>query len=71
MASTTATLQSLAQLDGGSPVAPVDFYGATLPLDKMLVVRAFEMWIHEEDIRRAAGIPLEAPEPARLVPHSP
>lgn len=65
-ASTAATLHSLAEIDSGCLVRPIDFYGATLPLDKMLVVRAFEMWVHEEDIRGAAGFPLEAPEPARL-----
>jgi uncharacterized protein (TIGR03083 family) len=42
------------------------FYGAVLPLDHVLVIRAFEMWIHEEDIRRATGHDLVAPDDARL-----
>jgi hypothetical protein len=32
----------------------------------MLIVRSFEMWTHDEDIRRATGRPLAAPEAARL-----
>ena len=45
---------------------PVAFYGVELPLDQLLVIRAFEMWIHEEDIRRATSRPLQAPGPATL-----
>ena len=48
------------------PDAVVPFYGVELPLDQLLVVRTFEMWIHDEDIRRATGRPLVAPDPARL-----
>ena len=43
---------------------PVAFYGVVLPLDQLLVIRAFEMWIHEEDIRRATnGCRITDPEP--------
>jgi uncharacterized protein (TIGR03083 family) len=49
-----------------SPEAPVTMHGVTLPLDQWLVVRSFEMWTHEEDVRRAVGRPLLAPETARL-----
>lgn len=59
--------RSLTLLDEGhSPDEVLTYYGVTLPLDELLVVRAFELWIHEEDIRRATGRPLAAPEPARL-----
>jgi uncharacterized protein (TIGR03083 family) len=42
------------------------YFGIVLPLDKLLVVRSFEIWVHHEDIRRAAGLPLQAPEEAAL-----
>ena len=49
-----------------TPDKPVHFYGFELPLDQMLVVRAFEMWVHEEDIRRATGRSLNPPAAAPL-----
>ena len=42
------------------------WYGIEMPLDQLLVVRAFELWIHEEDIRRAAHRPLVDPDPESL-----
>jgi len=49
---------------------PVDleasYYGVILPLDQLLVVRAFEIWAHHEDVRRATGRPLQAPDDAVL-----
>ena len=60
---TAAALERAGRED---PEAVVPFYGVELPLDQLLVVRAFEMWIHDEDIRRATGRPLLAPDPARL-----
>ena len=39
----------------------VELHGVRLPLGAMLTVRAFEIWIHEEDIRRATQRPLMAP----------
>src|SRR5579862_4543226 len=44
----------------------VAFYGVTMPLDALLVVRAFEMWTHDEDIRRATARPLPPLEPGQL-----
>jgi uncharacterized protein (TIGR03083 family) len=46
--------------------ANVSLHGITFSVDAMLIVRSFEMWTHEEDIRRATGRPLAAPEAARL-----
>jgi uncharacterized protein (TIGR03083 family) len=43
-----------------------NYYGAILPLDLVLVVRSFEIWVHHEDIRRAIGQPLQAPGDAVL-----
>lgn len=41
-------------------------HGLLLPLDRLMIVRAFELWTHEEDIRRAVGRPLSAPDPSSL-----
>jgi uncharacterized protein (TIGR03083 family) len=50
----------------GDPAGSVTYYGITLPLDDLLVVRAFELWVHEEDIRRATGRLLGQPDAGRL-----
>lgn len=60
--------------------APVAVHGMRLPLGALLVVRAFELWTHEDDIRRAVGLPLSEPDAAtlrlmtdlavRLLPHA-
>ena len=42
---------------------PVRFHRISLGIDAFLVVRAFEIWTHTEDIRRATGRPLEDPDP--------
>ena len=47
--------RSLAAVAGSDPGAPVTWYGITLPLDLLLVVRAFEVWLHDGDVRRATG----------------
>jgi uncharacterized protein (TIGR03083 family) len=44
----------------------VGVHGMHLPLSALLVVRAFELWTHENDIRRAAGLPLSVPDPSTL-----
>jgi uncharacterized protein (TIGR03083 family) len=64
----------------GDPSAEVAVHGMRLPLDLLLVVRAFELWIHDNDIRHAAGLPPSVPDPstlslmtqaaARLLPHA-
>ncbi len=58
--------RSLAYVDAAELDQTVTLHGFTLPLGAMLVVRSFEMWIHEEDIRRATGRALVAPEASRL-----
>ncbi len=40
--------------------------GVDVRRDTLLVSRAFETWIHSDDIRRALGRPLEPPRPADL-----
>ncbi len=37
-----------------------------LPLPTLLVARTFELWTHENDIRRAAGLPPSVPDTAAL-----
>ena len=37
-----------------------------LPLGTLLVVRAFELWIHDNDIRQAVGLPPSVPDPSML-----
>jgi uncharacterized protein (TIGR03083 family) len=44
----------------------VALHGMQLPLRALLVVRAFELWVHENDIRPAAGLPLAVPGPSVL-----
>jgi uncharacterized protein (TIGR03083 family) len=44
----------------------VTLYGVRLPVGALLVVRAFELWTHENDIRRACGLPATAPDAPTL-----
>jgi uncharacterized protein (TIGR03083 family) len=41
-------------------------HGMRLPLGMLLVARAFELWIHENDIRHAVGLPPSVPDPSTL-----
>ena len=64
----------------GDPRAEVAVHGMRLPLGLLLIVRAFELWVHDNDIRRVAVLPPSAPDPsalrlmadaaARLLPHA-
>jgi uncharacterized protein (TIGR03083 family) len=65
----SATATVLAALDALAPTVlddDVSFHGITLRRSSLLVLRTFEIWTHDEDVRRSAGLPLAAPEPARL-----
>lgn len=46
--------------------AEVAVYGLRIPLGLLLIVRAFELWVHENDIRRAVALPLSAPDASSL-----
>lgn len=46
--------------------AEVAMHGMRLPLRALLVVRAFELWIHENDIRHATGRPPSVPDASTL-----
>ena len=46
--------------------AEVAVHGLRIPLGLLLVVRAFELWVHGNDIRQAAALPPSVPDPATL-----
>jgi uncharacterized protein (TIGR03083 family) len=46
--------------------AVVAVHGMRLPLRALLVVRSFELWTHEDDIRRVCGLPESVPDAAVL-----
>jgi uncharacterized protein (TIGR03083 family) len=46
--------------------AEVAVHGLRLPLGLLLVVRAFELWIHDNDIRQAAALPPSVPDASTL-----
>jgi uncharacterized protein (TIGR03083 family) len=61
-----ATARSRTAVEAAPADAAPSFYGIALPMDELLVVRAFELWVHHEDVRRATSRPPAAPEPAVL-----
>jgi uncharacterized protein (TIGR03083 family) len=52
--------------DPSSRDAVVPWLGLDMPRDNFLVARAFENWIHRDDLRRAQGRPIEAPSAEEL-----
>lgn len=66
--------------ESGDSCAEVAVHRMRLPLGALLIARAFELWTHENDIRRAAGLPPSVPDAstlqlmtglaARLLPHA-
>jgi hypothetical protein len=46
--------------------APVPLHAWPFDASTALVVRAFEIWTHADDIRRATGRPLDTPPPEEL-----
>ncbi len=46
--------------------AEVAVHGLRIPVSLLLIVRAFELWVHDNDIRQAAGLPPSVPDPATL-----
>ena len=57
------SLTALRLCDGGLPVR---FHGMGLPLADLMTARAFEIWTHADDIRRALGLATVDPEPQTL-----
>ncbi len=59
--------QTVGAVSGLDPQRPVSFYGlASVALDQLLVIRAFELWTHEEDIRRGVDRAPVDPDPSTL-----
>jgi uncharacterized protein (TIGR03083 family) len=50
----------------GDPGAEIAVHGLRFPLEILLVARAFELWVHDIDIRRAIGLPPAAPDVSTL-----
>jgi uncharacterized protein (TIGR03083 family) len=50
----------------GAPQGLLPWLGVDVQRDTLLISRAFETWIHADDIRRATGRPLTAPDAGRL-----
>jgi uncharacterized protein (TIGR03083 family) len=46
--------------------ARVAVHGIQVSLGLLLIIRAFELWVHEDDIRTAVGLPLSVPDPSVL-----
>jgi uncharacterized protein (TIGR03083 family) len=58
--------RTVADVEGADLDAVVPVHGMALPLGALLVVRAFELWTHENDIRRVVGLARSVPDPATL-----
>jgi uncharacterized protein (TIGR03083 family) len=64
----------------GDLSAEVAVHGLRVPVSLLLIVRAFELWVHDNDIRQAVALPPSVPDPAtlslmtevaaRLLPHA-
>jgi uncharacterized protein (TIGR03083 family) len=50
----------------GDPGTEVGLHGMRLPLDGLLVFRTFELWTHDNDIRRATGRSPAVPDASTL-----
>ena len=57
------TLDLVRSADGRAVVA---LHGLRLPVRTLLIVRAFELWTHENDIRQAVGWAASVPDPSTL-----
>jgi uncharacterized protein (TIGR03083 family) len=57
-------LAQVADLDDHGAIIAV--HGILLPLNALLVARAFELWTHDNDIRLSCGLPPAVPDPATL-----
>ena len=56
------TLDLAARGADGGCAARVAVHGMRLPAPELLVVRAFELWVHDNDIRHAVGLPPSVPD---------
>jgi Mycothiol maleylpyruvate isomerase N-terminal domain len=58
--------RTAALVAAADPGAQVAVHGLRLPLGLLLIVRAFELWVHENDIRQVAALPPSAPDASTL-----
>jgi uncharacterized protein (TIGR03083 family) len=58
--------RTLELVAGRPPEEGVALHGMPLPLGALLVVRAFELWTHENDIRAVVGLPASLPDASTL-----
>jgi uncharacterized protein (TIGR03083 family) len=67
-AAVDATLRRLAPLefDLAALAAPANLHTAHFPLGELVVARTFELWAHEEDIRRATDRAMGSPDASSL-----
>jgi len=56
------TLDLVAQGADSGCAAVVAVHGMRLPPPELLVVRAFELWVHDNDVRQAVGLPPSVPD---------
>lgn len=63
---TGAITAHLAGLDRAAGRQPFHFHFLDTSLSTVLITRVFEIWTHDEDIRRATGRTMPAPDAARL-----
>lgn len=60
------TLRSIAACTEAGPDHPVAFHHLSGTVRGLLVIRTFELWTHDEDIRRATGRPANGLDDERL-----
>jgi uncharacterized protein (TIGR03083 family) len=63
---TTTTTRHLQSLERAAFRLPFHFHYLDTTLSTVLIARVFEIWTHDEDIRRATGRVIVAPDGARL-----
>jgi hypothetical protein len=59
-------MRSIAACTGAGPDQPVVFHHLPGTVQGLLVIRTFELWTHDEDIRRATGRPANPLDDERL-----
>jgi uncharacterized protein (TIGR03083 family) len=65
-AQTRNIVRTLSFAGSGTGGLPVDYVDFTLPMRDALIDRAFECWIHAEDIANALAYPYQPPAPRHL-----
>jgi uncharacterized protein (TIGR03083 family) len=61
-----AELEAASALSDAELDQPAHWHGANVDRRALLVIRTFELWSHSDDIRRAIGVPIIAPDVGRL-----